>query len=77
MTKPELKILERVFEAEVNCALTGGITHLCRIKSKLAVKLTEEGCLRLSKTVWRGVTIEGYELTELGRLLYCTSGTEF
>lgn len=75
MTKPELQFLERVFEAEIEGALSGGL-RLFQSKLKVAKKLTDEGYLVEVETVLGGrlpIKIKGYELTELGRLAYCMS----
>lgn len=75
MKKAEMNILECVFDAEVKGALSGGV-HLFQTRSKAAEKLVSDGLISKAKTTLGGrfpVTIEGYELTELGRLTYCTS----
>lgn len=73
MTKPELAMLEKVYGAEVNAAFSTTGIHLFQTKSKVARKLTDEGYLHFTHTVWQGVRIEGYELTHAGRLAYCAS----
>jgi len=73
MTKPELRLLEKAFEAEVNGALSAHGIHLLQTKSKVAVKLAEEGYLHFTQTTFHGVTVSGYELTHLGRITYCAS----
>ncbi len=76
MNKQELKILERAFGAEIESALDRGKCGLIQTKSKLAESLCAEGYLRLSIYVLSGrfpVYVNGYELTDLGRLAYCTS----
>lgn len=75
MKKKELELLERLFEQEIKSALNGGL-HLVQIRSKIAKKMTEEGLIHLRSVNLPGrfpVTIEGYELTELGRLTYCST----
>lgn len=72
MNKTELQLLEKVWEAEINGALSSGI-HLFQTKSKLAAKLADEGYLNFTHTKFQGVKITGYELTHLGRLTYCAS----
>lgn len=73
MKKSELKILGDVFDMEVRAALEKLPSHLFQTKSKIAKALAEEGLLNFTSTVWRGVTISGYELTHAGRLAYCAS----
>lgn len=80
MTKAEIKLLEKVFEAEINGALNRTF-RLYQTKSKaLADKLVKDGLLVESEVVFGGrspVTVKGYELTELGRLTYCMSVKQF
>lgn len=71
MTKPEIQLLEKAFDAEIQAAFTTHGIHLLQTKAKLAAKLAEEGYLRAATIVWRGVTIKGYELTHAGRAIYC------
>jgi hypothetical protein len=73
MKKSELKILEKVWEAEINSAFCAHGIHLLQTKSKVAQKLAKEGFLNFSSVTFKGVVISGYELTHLGRLTYCAS----
>lgn len=74
MKKTELEILGRAFDAEIAWSLKIQFCHLLQTKSKLAKKLVDEGYLRFTKEEFTGgLTIEGYELTHLGRIEYCTS----
>lgn len=74
MNKRELLLLEKAFNAEIGAALSGSGVHLIQTRSKLALKLVEDGMLA-KKTVNMGgrfpMTINGFELTELGRMIYC------
>jgi len=75
MTKRELELLGKAFEAEINGALRKG-PRIFQTKSRLAKKLVEDGLLREAKESipgWPPIEVKGYELTELGRLVYCTS----
>lgn len=75
MTKKEKELLERAFAQEVDAALTGG-PHVIQTRSKLAKKLVDDGLLREFEITLLGglpVTIKGYELTEVGRFVYCTT----
>ena len=75
MTKTDLKLLERVFEAEVNGALTGA-PYVAQIKSKRMAFLAESGLVQevtITMSGWPPLKITGWALTELGRLTYCTS----
>lgn len=77
MNKQELKILEKVFECEINAALDENfVCHLFQTKSKVAKKLADEGYLTFEKFVIEGrfpVVVEGYALTHVGRMTYCLS----
>lgn len=73
MIKRENELLERAFAQEVESALTKGC-HLIQTRSKIAIKLVDEGLLREREITLGGqfpVTIKGFELTEAGRLAYC------
>lgn len=72
MNKPERQMLEKVWEAEVNGALSSHGIHLFQTKSKVAEKLAREGLLNFTSTTFKGVKILGYELTHLGRITYCS-----
>jgi hypothetical protein len=75
----ELDLLGKVFDAEVQGALTGGCSLYQTRKLALALKLVGDGLLRECVEVFGGrfpVTIKGFELTELGRLTYCMTCTE-
>ena len=80
MNSRELKLLEKAFEAEVDAAFTGSEFHFMQTKSKLAERLVTDGLLqkveRKSRFGPMVSTFSGYELTELGRLTYCTSTNE-
>jgi hypothetical protein len=79
MNKSELKMLEKVFEAEVAAVFSAHGIHLFQTKSKLAEKLTKEGFLNFCQINFSGLRISGYELTHAGRLAYClseSSGTD-
>lgn len=71
MDSKRLNLLERAFEAELNAALNGHGLHLMQTKSALAGKLVDEGYLAKCKVVLSGTSIEGYELSESGRMAYC------
>lgn len=70
MDSKRLKLLERAFEAEVEGALNQGL-HMMQTKSALAETMVEEGLLAKVRVKESGVTIEGYELTHVGRMTYC------
>ncbi|GIK74441.1 MAG: hypothetical protein BroJett021_34290 [Chloroflexota bacterium] len=72
MDKKRLKLLERAYEAEVNAAFNHGL-HIIQTKAALAEVMVEEGYLAKCQVKVSGVTIEGYELTHLGRMTYCMS----
>jgi hypothetical protein len=51
--------------------LNGCQLHLMQTKAALAETLAEEGLLAKCKVSISGATVEGYELTHLGRMAYC------
>jgi hypothetical protein len=68
MTKQDLKILERIFTAEIRNALP------CQIASKRLPQLKAEGMIAPYKRTLPGrfpVHVEGWALTELGRYTFC------
>jgi len=76
MNKKEFALLELAFGAEINAALSKSGIRLMQTKSKLADKLVEDGLLRKTEVRLSGpwpCTVKGYELTEAGRLAYCSS----
>lgn len=77
-TKREHALLERAFEKEIASAF-GAMPPVIQVRGKLVEKMAEDGLLRKRKYTLGGrfpVSIEGYELTELGRLTYCASCDE-
>lgn len=77
MTKRELAVLEKVFDAEIGAALTGS-PPLFQTRSKVAVGLVEAGYLAFSEVTLGGrfpLKIAGYVLTEAGRAVYCESAS--
>lgn len=74
MNKQSLDLLEKVFAAEINGVVDG--IGLFRTKSKLAKKLEDSGYIIKDFVILGGrfpVKIEGYRLTLLGNMTYCTS----
>ena len=75
MAKRLLELLEKAFVAEIDEGANGGI-GLMQSKSKLTEKLVEDGYLVKDKRTLGGrmpVTVEGYRLTHLGRITYCST----
>lgn len=71
-TKAELAALERVFAAEIEGRLP------FQSKAKIFDKLHAEGFImpmerNLGRDGFGAITIAGWQLTHLGRLIYCTS----
>ncbi len=70
LSKAKIALLERAFTAEVDSA-----HHECpnvvRSRSRTASQLVEEGLLLHARVVWHGVIIEGFRLSDLGRIAYC------
>lgn len=79
MSKAELKMLERLFAAEVDAALSGNeLRGLVQSKSKLLLKLEAEGLVRRVKRELRPdrfgtIVVEGWQLTLAGNAAYCLS----
>ena len=77
LTKADLALLGRVFAAEVKGALNHSRLYLFPTRSKRAPSLVERGYLAREKLELRDqfgeYTIEGYVLTERGRMAYCMS----
>lgn len=71
MDNKRLKLLERAYEAEITAALSGHGLHMMQTKAALAETMVEEGYLAKCKETVSGVTIEGYELTDVGRMAFC------
>lgn len=75
MEKKEIALLERAYTAEVEAALSKSGVHVMQTKAKqLADKLVADGLLRAASVRTPGpwpCTVDGYELTEAGRLAYC------
>lgn len=77
MNKRDLALLERAFGYEISAALQG-FPRLMQTKATArADALVADGLLSKCVEFWRGVRLEGYELTHAGRALYCaTCATE-
>jgi hypothetical protein len=75
MTKPCLRILERIFEYEVLGRLPFQFARQDR-PPKAAFELERTGMIEKAERVIPGpfsVTVRGYVLTHKGRLAYCES----
>ena len=76
MSQKELALLEKAFAAEIDAAINK-TPRVMQTRSKLAAKLVADGLLREASEVFGhgpfAVRLAWYELTELGRLAYCTS----
>lgn len=77
MNKAELKMLEKLFAAEVDAALSGNeLLSIVQSKSQLLPKLEAEGYVRRVRRELKGrfpVVVEGWELTLAGNAAYCLS----
>lgn len=79
VTKRELALLEKAFAAEIDAAIAGHGIHVVASKSKLAQKLVEDGLLEYvtldlgRRDAFGAITVSGYQLTEAGRLAYCST----
>lgn len=70
MKKADLKLLERIFEAEINGTLPA------QLKSQRLPDLAKEGYVEAVCRTLPGrfpVRVKGWVLTELGRYTYCSS----
>jgi hypothetical protein len=70
MTKAHLRVLERVFTAEIECRLP------CQMKESLNVLAMEQaGMIQREVMTVTGmpVTVSGWVLTHAGRITYCES----
>lgn len=75
MKKSDLKLLERVFNAEIRSAVIGG-PMVAQIKSKQMDQLEEAGYVKKITERLGGrfpVTVTGWVLTEFGRATYCAN----
>lgn len=75
ISKAELKMLERMFEAEIESALSKSKMPYCfQSKSKIMGKLQAKGLVEsIEFTIGSGplaVSVEGYVLTASGHLTY-------
>jgi len=76
LTKADLALLRRAFEAEINAALRKHPAALLQTRSKRALSLVARSYLVPAKVVLPGrfaVTVAGFQLTHLGRLAYCAA----
>jgi acyl-CoA synthetase (AMP-forming)/AMP-acid ligase II len=73
MDKRDLVLLEKAFAAEIDAALSkSGLCVMQTKATKRADALVSDGLLRKVKETLAGrYTVEGYALTEAGRLAYC------
>lgn len=79
MNKVELTLLEKAFEAEIAEALGEGGFGMIQSKSKVVQKMVEDELLQPCEKVLQGrfpVTLKGYRLTHLGRMMYCSTCKE-
>lgn len=76
MTKRDLKMLERLFYAEVRAALSASGLPMVQTKSKQMERLKAEGYVQEMTATLGGrfpITVTGWTLTEFGRFTYCMS----
>ena len=79
MTKAELQMLEKLFAAEVDAALSGNaLLGVVQSKSRLMLKLEADGYvkrvrLELKPDRLGAVVIDGWQLTVAGNAAYCLS----
>lgn len=77
MDSKDLDLLEKAFSAEIDAAMNKSQLYMMQTKAtKRADALVADGMLRKVSERLDGpwpCIVEGYALTELGRLAYCTS----
>lgn len=77
MTKAELKMLEKMFAAEIDAALSKApVTRVFQSRSKVIEVLREQGMVEPIEVTLRGrfpVVVKGWGLTMLGHATYCFS----
>lgn len=76
MTKTELDLLERAFDAEIRSALEPHRLPLIQTRSKVARKLVDDGLLYEVEHTLGGrfpIKVRGFALTHAGRYAYCSS----
>jgi hypothetical protein len=81
MTKAEYAMLEKLFAAEIDAALSGEpLRGIVQSKSKLLPKLEADGLVRRVERVIQAdrscpfpVRVSGWELTLAGNAAYCLS----
>lgn len=81
MTKAELRMLERLYSAEIEAALSGhDLRGIVQSKSKLLPKLEADGFVRRVERVIKdrfgSFTVSGWELTLAGNAAYCLTCDE-
>ncbi|WP_312271581.1 hypothetical protein [Pseudomonas sp.] len=65
MDKRTIKLLEKVFEAEISGLLP------YQTKAKLAQEMCDSGLLEFNEIKKGALTVSGYSLTHRGRIEYC------
>ncbi len=73
VNKKDMALLERAFEAEIGAALEGKPRLMQTKATARADALVVDGLLTKCVEFWRGIKIEGYELTHAGRFAYCAA----
>lgn len=77
ISKPELKVLEKMFAKEISVALSKvNIPPIFQSKARIMQKLVDKGLVDSWDYPLGGgrfpVIIRGYMLTEYGRMIYCS-----
>lgn len=71
MNKKQFALRGAVYECEIGAAMLGHGIAEYQTKSKLAEKLQSDGLLAKTQSKFKGVTVEGYTLADLGRMTFC------
>lgn len=73
MNQKDIALLERAFKTEILAALEGTPRLMQTKATARADALVADGLLTKCVEFWRGIKIEGYELTHAGRFAYCAT----
>lgn len=73
VNKKDVALLEKAFSTEISAALQGSPRLMQTKATTRADALVADGLLTKCVEFWRGIRIEGYELTHAGRFAYCAT----
>jgi hypothetical protein len=70
LSKSKIALLERAFAAEIDSA-HHKCPNLIQSKTATALQLVEDGLLLHARVVWHGAILEGFRLSDLGKITFC------